>query len=136
MDLAAARDRFAASPIARLATVRPDGAPHVVPITFAVTGTTIVTAIDHKPKSTRRLQRLSNIASDPRVSVLVDRYDDDWSHLFWVRVDGTATIVAAGTEFDTALRALAAKYEPYREQPPDGPVIMITPTNWSWWTAG
>ena len=72
------RTRFAAARVARLATVRPDGAPHIVPITFALDGDRIVFAVDRKPKSTTRLRRIENIESDPRVSVLVDAYDDRW----------------------------------------------------------
>lgn len=130
-----AMTRFAAMPVARLATVRGDGAPHVVPITFAMVGEWIVTAVDHKPKSTRRLRRLANIAADPRVAVIVDHYEDDWSALFWVRVDGTATIVDGGSEFEDGVAALGAKYAQYRAQPPAGPAIVITPSDWSWWSA-
>ena len=83
-----ARALFAAARVARLATVTPDGSPHVVPIVFAVDGDTIYTAVDGKPKRSRQLQRLANIAAHPRVTVLADRYDEDWSQLWWVRADG------------------------------------------------
>ena len=59
-----------------------------MPVTFAVLGDIIVIAIDHKPKRSMNLKRLRNIADNPRVSLLVDRYDDDWSQLWWVRADG------------------------------------------------
>jgi PPOX class probable F420-dependent enzyme len=68
------RERFAEARVAHLATVRPDGAPHLVPIVFALEDDRVYTAIDDKPKRTRELQRLANIAADPRVSVLVDSY--------------------------------------------------------------
>src|SRR3954468_11111345 len=69
-------DRFAACRVARLATVRESGEPHLVPIVFAVTGAVIHTAVDAKPKRTRHLRRLANIAANPRVSVLADHYDE------------------------------------------------------------
>ena len=93
MDDAELRRRFASSPVARLATARPDGQPHVVPVVFALVGDTIYTAVDAKPKSTLRLQRLVNLQSDPRCALLVDRYDDDWSQLWWVRADGVASVL-------------------------------------------
>ncbi len=93
----ALRQRLAQARVARLATVRPEGHPHIVPITFAFEGGTIVTAIDHKPKTTTALQRLKNIEARPVVSVIIDHYEDDWSRLWWVRGDGTAEIVREGT---------------------------------------
>src|SRR5206468_8517557 len=90
-----ARRRFAAAPVARLATVTPDGRPQIVPITFAVEGDRIYTIVDTvKPKTSLSLARLRNIGADPRVSLLVDEHDEDWERLWWVRADGTARIVA------------------------------------------
>lgn len=82
--------RFAARRVARLSTVSARGDPHVVPVVFAVVGDVVFTAVDAKPKSTRSLRRLANIEAKPRVSMLVDHYEEDWSALWWVRVDGTA----------------------------------------------
>jgi len=97
--LSAARDLFTGASVARLATVRPDGRPHLVPIVFAVAGDVIVTAVDEvKPKRTRALARLANIAAEPRVSVLADHYDEDWTRLWWVRADGTATVVGSDAD--------------------------------------
>ncbi len=121
--------------MARLATVRPDGRPHVVPVTFAFEGRTIVTAIDHKPKTTASLQRLRNIEALPVASVLVDHYDDDWSQLWWVRADGSAQVVSEGPEWRAAIGRLADKYRQYREDPPDGPVIVVTVERWTSWSA-
>ncbi len=121
--------------VAHLATVLPDGGPHIVPITFAVDGDTIVTAVDHKPKTTTRLQRLKNIRACPVVSVIVDHYDDDWSRLWWVRADGDARIVLAGSDHVRATSRLAEKYEPYRHRLPEGPVIEITVTRWASWSS-
>ena len=121
--------------VARLATVRPDGHPHVVPITFALHEDTIVTAIDHKPKTTTSLQRLRNIEARPVASVIVDHYDDDWSRLWWVRADGDARIVEDGTDHEQAVDWLAGKYAQYRSRPPVGPVIAVEVGRWTWWSA-
>ncbi|HXF37507.1 MAG TPA: TIGR03668 family PPOX class F420-dependent oxidoreductase [Actinomycetota bacterium] len=136
MDAREARRLLEAAPVARLATVRPDGGPHVVPIVFALVGDTIWSAVDDKPKRTPRLQRLANLERDPRASVLVDAYDDDWTRLWWVRADGRARVVGPGPERDAGLAALAGKYPPYRERPPAGPALAIDVERWAWWAAG
>ncbi len=123
-------NRFAGARVARLATVGADGAPHVVPIVFAVTGDVIHSAVDAKPKRHNRLRRLANIAHEPRVSVLADHYDDDWSLLWWVRADGVAAVL---TESPDGLAALTAKYPQYRLTPPPGPYLRIAVTKWSSW---
>jgi PPOX class probable F420-dependent enzyme len=128
-----ARRRVTAAPIGRLATVRPDGSPHLVPVCFAVDGDSIVTVIDSKPKSTRRLARLANVRADPRVSLLVDHYGDDWSEIWWVRVDGAADVVEDGAALADAVSLLAEKYEQYKESPPAGPAIVIAAQRWTWW---
>lgn len=107
-----------------LATVRPDGRPHIVVVTFALVADRIATAVDHKPKKTMRLQRLINIEHSPTVSFLVDRYEDDWTQLWWVRVDGEAEVVDGERERH-ALDALVEKYPQYRDSRPEGPVISI-----------
>ena len=127
-------ERLATAPVARLATVDRAGRPHVVPIVFALSGDTIVSAVDFKPKRTRALKRLANIEANPRVSVLADEYSEDWSKLWWVRVDGSARVVAA--EGAAAwLSLLIDKYDQYRTLPPDGPVILITITDVLGWSA-
>ena len=93
MDNHHARRRFADARVARLGTVRTDGTPHLVPVTFAVDDDVIYTAVDAKPKRTTRLQRLQNLAAQPRCTLLVDHYEDDWSGLWWVRADGDAAVV-------------------------------------------
>ncbi len=130
-----ARRRFTTAPVARLATARPDGRPHVVPITFAVDGDTVATAIDHKPKRDRRLQRLANIAANPSVSILADAYHDDWSRLWWARADGQARIVEHGPLFAWAVAALQEGYAQYRQRPPEGPAIVVTVERWSGWAS-
>ncbi|MEU4559408.1 TIGR03668 family PPOX class F420-dependent oxidoreductase [Actinoplanes sp. NPDC023936] len=127
-----ARRRFAAARVARLATVSADGAPHLVPVTFAVLGERIVFVVDHKPKSTTRLRRLDNIAVRPRVCLLVDAYDDDWSRLWWARADGAARVLDTD---DAAVDALAARYPAYAERRPPGPVVSIEVSGWTGWTA-
>ena len=119
------------APVARLATVDREGRPHVVPICFVVDGDTLYTAVDEKPKRTRRLRRLQNIGANPRVEVLIDHYEDDWSKLWWVRLRGAARIV----EDPRAVDLLAAKYVQYRQRPPAGPVIAIEIDERSEWTS-
>ena len=129
------RRRFAAARVARLATVDQTGRPHLVPITFALVGDVVVTAVDHKPKTTTDLVRLRNIRATGRVSMLVDEYDDaDWSRLWWVRLDGSARVIDRAGECGIAIEWLAAKYHQYRDHPPSGPVIWIdvdTVRGWS-----
>ena len=119
------------APVARLATVDPEGRPHVVPICFVLDGDTLYTAVDDKPKRTRALQRLRNIEANPRVEVLVDHYDEDWTRLWWVRLRGTARVV----EDARALELLAAKYPHYAERPPAGPVIAVALEERTEWRA-
>jgi PPOX class probable F420-dependent enzyme len=130
------RDRVAAAPVARLATLRADGTPRLVPITFAVVDDVVCSAVDEvKPKSSTRLARLDDVRRDPRVALLVDHYSDDWAALWWVRIDGTAAVHADGELRDRALEALAAKYPPYLAARPSGVVLVITPERWAAWSA-
>jgi len=133
VELARARELFTAARSARLATTGHSG-PHIVPIVFAVVGDQVVTAVDHKPKSSHHLRRLTNIAIDPRVTVLVDHYDEDWRNLWWVRADGRATVVGAATAA-AQLDVLQAKYPEYRDRRPNGRVILIDVHRWRSWQA-
>jgi PPOX class probable F420-dependent enzyme len=139
MDVAEARRRFATSMVARLATIGYRGDPHLVPITFALIGeSTLVTAVDHKPKRTTALKRLANITAHPQVSVLVDHYEDDWDRLWWARADGHARVVPVGEEPDlraSALSALAGRYHQYLQQPPEGDLIVVEVERFSGWAA-
>lgn len=129
---------FTRSPVARLATITPDGLPHLVPVVFAVADDApdvVYTAVDAKPKTTRRLRRLANIDENPHVSLLVDHYADDWTRLWWVRADGAASIRANGATLESAYRLLRAKYPQYQSVPLDGPVIAIAVRRWSSWHA-
>lgn len=118
--------------VATLATLNPNGSPHLVPVVFARIGERIVTAIDGKAKSGSPLRRLSNIRANPTVCLLAHRYDEDWSQLWWVRVDGRATIVAADPP---ALTALRARYPQYQSVEIPGPVISIEALGISSWSA-
>ncbi|MFZ3394957.1 TIGR03668 family PPOX class F420-dependent oxidoreductase [Rhodococcus sp. 7Tela_A2] len=130
------RRRVTEARVARLATADGSGEPHLVPIVFALDGDAIHTCVDDKPKSTRRLRRLADIAANPRVSVLVDHYSDDWSQLWWIRIDGIATVHAADTDAGaTGLDALVRKYPQYRSTRPPGPVITIARLRWRSWSA-
>ena len=120
------RRRIADAKVARLATVGAGGKPHVVPITFAVDGDTIYFAVDAKPKRTTDLKRLRNIAANPSVSVLVD--------LWWVRIDGTARLLADGAQAVRATDLLAARYPQYRRARPGGPVVAISIDRISGWS--
>jgi PPOX class probable F420-dependent enzyme len=136
MDRHRAADLVAHARVARLATQTRSGRIDLVPITYALDGERIVTAVDHKPKTTTHLKRLDNIDSNPEVSVLVDEYDDDqWDRLWWVRLRGLATVVDKGDLFDGAIDALVAKYPQYRTTSPSGPVISIELVRWQWWSA-
>jgi PPOX class probable F420-dependent enzyme len=111
-----------AARVARLATVGADGFPHVVPICFALDGGTLYTAVDDKPKRTRRLRRLANIEANPGVEVVIDHWDEDWSRLWWVRLRGRARVADRD---ERALELLVAKYPQYRERPPAGPFVVV-----------
>ena len=89
------RRRVAGARAATLATLDGDGRPHLVPITFVLSGDELFTAVDHKPKTTRALKRLANIRHDPRVTVLVHSYDEDWAKLWWCRLRGEARVECA-----------------------------------------
>jgi PPOX class probable F420-dependent enzyme len=133
LDEGEARRRFTSARVARLATAGADGRPHLVPVTFALRDGTIGIAVDHKPKRSPALRRLANIAANPQVSLLADEYDEDWSRLWWVRADGAARVVDAGSERTAALDALTARYEQYRAHRPDGPVILVAVDRWTGW---
>lgn len=136
MELAEARRRVDRAPVARLATIDERGRPHLVPVCFALAGDVLYSAVDEKPKRTRRLKRLENIRLHPAVAVLVDHYEDDWSRLWWVRLRGAAEVVEAGPELERTLELLAEKYAQYRAEPPQGPAVVVRVEEWRAWSAG
>jgi len=133
MEHSMRRDRLAAARVGRLATVTAEGRPHVVPCCFALLGDTAYSAVDAKPKSTLALRRLDNLRAHPHASLLVDHYDEDWTALWWIRVDGDGRVVEDGAEHATALAALADKYDQYRRQRPPGAVVALDVTTWRSW---
>jgi PPOX class probable F420-dependent enzyme len=143
LDAARARDRFASARVARLATADEAGAPHLVPIVFALAGDTLYSAVDAKPKRSAALKRLANVRANPAVAVLADHYDEDWTTLWWARADGVARVLprdaapgsAVAAETGRALDLLSARYPQYRAQPPPGPVLAVEVTRWSGWAA-
>lgn len=121
--------------VARLGTADADGRPLVVPICYAYDGRAIYSAVDAKPKRTRQLRRLRNIVENPRVALVVDEYDEEWSRLRWVIVEGRADLLETGSDHDRALDLLQTKYPQYRalELPREAPVIRVVPQRFLTW---
>lgn len=115
-----------------MSTVAADGSVHSVPVVFALVHNEIVSPIDHKPKSGRVLARVRNLERDPRATLLVDRWDEEWTRLAWLMVRGT-------TELDEdypqdVLRALNTRYPQYEPRERHEALIRIRPTRLSWWS--
>ena len=119
------RGRVRTARVARLATIDPDGRPHLVPIVFVLDGQRLYSAVDAKPKRSRRLRRVANARERPDVTVLVDHYEDDWGRLWWVSLRGRARVLDRGEEAERALPLLADKYEQYRRERPGRPVLAV-----------
>ncbi len=100
--------------VGRLATADTSGQPLVVPVCYVVDGARCYSAVDAKPKRTRDLRRLKNIAANPQASLVVDVWDEDWTKLCWVIVEGRAEVLTTGAEFTRAIDQLVAKYPQYR----------------------
>ena len=98
-------------------------------------GETIYSAVDAKPKSTLALRRLDNVRASPQACLLADHFDEDWSSLWWVRVDGSARIIEAGHEWSNAIALLVDKYPQYQAEPPRGAVVAIEITTWRSWAS-
>jgi PPOX class probable F420-dependent enzyme len=120
--------------VGRLGLVDDDGAPRVLPVTFAVAEGWIWSAIDQKPKREGEPARLRYLRRDPRAALTVDRYSDDWEELAWVQVLGTVRILDVA-DGPIGVEALSAKYEQYVEQPPPGPLLALRPERYLWWRA-
>ncbi len=129
------RDRVTEARVARLATIDPEGRPHLVPVCFALDGDTAYSAVDQKPKRSQELQRLENIRANPAIALIVDHYDEDWTQLWWVRLRGQAAVLEPGPERERALALLADKYEQYRADPPRGDVLAVRVEEWRSWSA-
>jgi PPOX class probable F420-dependent enzyme len=135
MDDAEARRRVEEARVGRLGSLDPSGRLHLVPICFALEGSTLYSAVDAKPKRSRALRRLDNVRVNPDVCVLVDRYEEDWSLLWWVRLRGRARVLEPGAEQERATRLLRRKYVQYRGDPLDGPVLAVEIEEWRSWSA-
>ncbi|WP_020495160.1 TIGR03668 family PPOX class F420-dependent oxidoreductase [Sciscionella marina] len=127
--------RFTEARTASLATVRADGRPHLVPVVFACSAEFVYTPVDGKPKSGKPLLRLANIAHEPRVGLLADGYAEDWSLLWWVRVDGEATAHSGDAVTAEAHTLLRAKYPQYGEVDLGSSVIAVRVTRVASWSA-
>jgi PPOX class probable F420-dependent enzyme len=131
-----ARRLFASGRVAYLATLRLDGTAALVPIVFDVIGERIVSLVDPKPKRTLDVARLTNITRDPRVTLLVDRYAEDWDLLWWARAEGEAHVVKSGPEHDEASSRIRSKYPQYKTlQGSFGDAIVVRVSRWSGWSA-
>jgi PPOX class probable F420-dependent enzyme len=130
--------RLASARVARLATVRPDGRPHVVPLVFAlvdrVDGPAAYWAVDGKPKAGPSLQRITNLEANPTAELLADGYEEDWSRLWWVRASVTGREVLDPDEREEALAALVEKYPQYRAERPDGRIFCLELTGVRGWS--
>src|SRR3954463_15610314 len=120
-----------ATPVAHLGLLDEQGRPRVQPITFARVGEALWSAIDDKPKRAVPA-RVRRLRADPRATITVDHYEEDWTRLAWVQAVGTITVVDADAD---ALAALQRRYPPYRERPPRGPFLRLQPTSVLCWSA-
>ena len=122
--------------VGRLATADAQGQPHVIPIVFATDGRLLYTPLDEKPKrvAPSQLKRVRNLMENPKVALVVDDYDEDWTRLEWVLVKGTGNVVEKGEAHAAGVRLLEDKYPQYEKMPlKDRPLIVITPTHVTSW---
>jgi PPOX class probable F420-dependent enzyme len=120
--------------VARLGLVDDRDHPRVLPVTFALAGGAIYSAVDAKPKRPGEPARVRYLRRRPQAALTVDRYDDDWSQLAWVQVLGRVGLLDPADDA-AAMEALAAKYEPYRAEPPPGPLLRLVPERVLHWRA-
>jgi PPOX class probable F420-dependent enzyme len=129
-----AREMLETERVARLAYLDDDDRPRLLPVTFAVSGDALWSAIDDKPKRTPEPARLRHLRRRPEAALLVDVYDDDWSRLAWVQLLGRVDVLSAD-ESPEAMAALAGKYEQYARRTPPGPLLRLTPERALHWRA-
>jgi PPOX class probable F420-dependent enzyme len=131
------RRRVAEARVGRLATVRPNGDPHLVPICFALLdgdgADVIVSGTDEKPKTTYALRRLRNITEHSGATLLVDHYEEQWERVWWVRVDGRGRVIEDEAERERAVAALRAKYPRYEHIGIPGAVLALDVDRWRGW---
>jgi len=128
-----AKQRVGDARVGRLATVTPEGRPHIVPCCFVLRGDMIYSAVDGKPKSRLSLRRIENLEANDAFALLVDLYDGEWSALWWVRIDGHGRVVRDEGERVEALHLLTRKYPQYHAVPIPGPVIALEIETWTSW---
>ena len=134
MDEIEIRRRAARARVARVGTTDERGRIHLVPIVFAIEGDHLYSLTDAGPRLARRLH---NLRHDPRVAILIDDYDEDWSKVWWVRLRGTGRVLESGPEWELARRHLREKYPQYATAPADesaGPVMAVDVEHWSGWS--
>jgi len=125
-----------AARVAHLATADESGRPHVIPICFVFDGKYFYSPIDEKPKraAPTKLKRLRNIAANPRVALVIDRYAEDWRKLAYVLIFGKARLLRSGKIHQSAVALLRRKYPQYRRMGIDQrPMIVVTPVRISSW---
>jgi PPOX class probable F420-dependent enzyme len=129
-----ARRLLESARVARLGLLDGDGRPRVLPVTFALAGDALVSAVDHKPKRrpAERLARVRWLRARGDAALTVDRYDDDWAELAWVQALGSVAVIEAADAGDE-IAALVARYPQYRARPPSGPVLALRPDRLLWW---
>jgi PPOX class probable F420-dependent enzyme len=120
--------------VGRLGLLDLEGAPRVLPVTYALARGRIWSAVDRKPKRSGEPARLRFLRRDARAALTVDRYSDDWDQLAWVQVLGRVSIVEVA-DGEAGLQALSAKYEQYRDETPPGPLLALEPRRYLWWRA-
>jgi PPOX class probable F420-dependent enzyme len=129
-----AKELLETARVGRLGLLDLEGAPRVLPVTFAVAEGRIWSAIDNKPKRSEEPARLRFLRREPRAALTIDRYSDDWEELSWVQVLGRVEIVEVD-DGRAGLEALRGKYAPYREEAPPGPLLRLEPQRYLWWRA-
>lgn len=124
-----------AARVAVLGTVQPDGSPHLIPCVFAIRDSSIYVPVDAKPKQTRSLQRLRNLERTSQATLLAHAWDEDWTRLSWVRLDGRGRVIDSPDELRAARRLLLARYAQYELAADLDPVIALDVERWCAWRA-
>jgi PPOX class probable F420-dependent enzyme len=135
VDRNTALDLIETTRVAILGTVRRDGSPHLVPCVFALADPLVYVPVDAKPKRTRALTRLTNIERDPRGAVLFHEWDEDWSRLWWVRIDGHARVLDDPADLEEPRSTLLARYPQYSAPAELHPIIELRIDSWAGWLA-
>jgi len=131
--------KLAEARVARLATIQPNGQPHVLPVCFVFDQGQFLTALDRKPKRVppENLARVRNLQAHPEAALIIDHYSEDWNELWYVLVHGHADMIppTASAEHGRAIQKLRAKYPQYSGSmlPAEALVIRITPERMTWW---